>query len=115
MNRPVFSRYIEEMSSSAYPAAIRRSYSPSVDSTTGSTAPWALAMSRQMRRSLSCSRTRKPAGNAPLAMNGARFTKYQLDPAPLPKVSMTRSSGKPSAFAKAIASATAWMMPAHMI
>ena len=48
-------------------------------------------------------------------MFGARFTKYQLEPAPLPSVSISLSSGRPSAFAKAMASATAWMMPAHMI
>ena len=61
------------------------------------------------------SRTRKPAGKLPRAMNGARLTKYHEDPAPLLSVSMTLSSGSPSAFAKAIASATAWITPAHRI
>ena len=48
-------------------------------------------------------------------MFGARFTKYQLEPAPLPSVSISLSSGSCSDFANAIASATAWMTPAHMI
>ena len=48
-------------------------------------------------------------------MFGARCTKYQLEPAPLPSVSISGVSGRPSAFAKAMASATAWMIPAHMI
>ena len=48
-------------------------------------------------------------------MNGARLTKYQLEPAPWPSASTTAASGRPSALAKAIASPTAWMIPAHMI
>src|SRR6185437_6334943 len=48
-------------------------------------------------------------------MFGARWTKYQLDPAPLPSVSISFSSGSPCARANAIASETASMMPAHMI
>src|SRR5579871_5038134 len=48
-------------------------------------------------------------------MNGARCTKYHEEPAPLPSVSMTLSSGRPSALAKAIASAAAWIAPAHRI
>ena len=37
-------------------------YCASVDSTTGSCAPCCAAISRQIRKSLACSRTRKPAG-----------------------------------------------------
>ena len=48
-------------------------------------------------------------------MLGARCTKYQEEPAPLPSVSISLSSGSPCARANAIASATASMMPAHMI
>src|SRR5205823_1390553 len=48
-------------------------------------------------------------------MLGARCTQYQLEPAPLPRVSISFSSGNPCARANAIASATASMMPAHMI
>ena len=40
-------------------------------------------------------------------MYGARCTKYQLEPAPSPSVAITCVSGSPSAFAKAMASATA--------
>src|SRR5882762_4365287 len=84
-------------------------------STTGSATPKRAAISRQMRRSLACRRTRKPAGKAPRTMLGARCTKYQLEPAPLPRVSISLSSGNPWACANAMASATASMMPAHMI
>src|SRR5277367_5844086 len=56
-----------------------------------------------------------PAGKLLFAMNGARLTKYQLEPAPLPNTSITRFNGRHSACAKAMASPTAWMMPAHMI
>ena len=48
-------------------------------------------------------------------MFGARCTKYQLEPAPAPSVDTTRSSGSWCAPAKAMASAQARMMPAHMI
>src|SRR5688572_14208158 len=48
-------------------------------------------------------------------MFGARCTKYQLDPAPAPRVATTRSSGSWWAPAKAMASAQARMIPAHMI
>src|SRR5882762_8867378 len=84
-------------------------------STTGSATPKRAAISRQMRRSLACRRTRKPAGKAPRTMLGARCTKYQLEPAPLPRVSISLSSGNPWACANAMASATASTMPAHMI
>src|SRR6185436_5283893 len=86
-----------------------------MDSTTGSSTPKRAAMSWQIAKSLACSFTRKPAGYASRTMFGARCTKYQLEPAPAPSVLTTRSSGRLCAPAKAMASAQARMMPAHMI
>ena len=73
------------------PRAISCAYCARVDSTTGNTPPCCAAISRQMRKSLACRRTRNPAGKLLCAMKGARLTKYQLEPAPLPNTSITRS------------------------
>jgi len=48
-------------------------------------------------------------------MKGARWTKYHDAPAPLPRISITRSSGRPSARANAIASAATCIAPAQRI